>query len=90
MTKQEIMFRYLIAKMLRPHGITPEELISKKIDYRKTYTWTPIQRKIFTQEAAKYIKSLLPIGDKRSRQVAEAFVKHFGLNITNINNQKNE
>lgn len=83
--KQDIMFRYLIDKMLKPHGITAQDILnSNDREWRTRYQWTTGEHDRFVREAGLYIKGVLPLSRKQALKTAKAFADNFGLKIKTI------
>ena len=90
--KKEIVFKFLINKMLKPHKVDYDYVCkNQKIKVRKWifwtewvnwfeyYTWTRADQEVFATEAIEYVRKTLRYSKQRSTQVVSMFLLSHGL-----------
>lgn len=81
--KEEIVARYLLNKMLKPHNVDVEYVMAhQKIedkDWYSYYTWTEEEQSKFLVEGVDYVSKTLRVPKKRAKGIMGMFLLQWGL-----------
>jgi hypothetical protein len=88
--KQEVVFKFLVNKMLKPHNVDYDYVTANpEIEgepWYCHYQWTTKEQDVFQQEAVDYIKKTLRVPKDRAGKVAAWFILGYGLKCSDHNN----
>lgn len=83
MNKHDIVFKYLVNKMLKIHNVDYDYVVNNQTIEDKPwfqhYTWTEEQEARFIFEAAECVRSILHCTKRRALLYVTHFIGNYGL-----------